>query len=119
MFNLHEYNNCEEDSVQIKLSSTCVQFSIINLFHFSTTYQSNYFFNKVSEIFPQQIHFYITKYKIKDKSIQTFAQIINGNDFQINNDEFCDLSKLSILFQIKSLHKCLEKYAQVHSADVV
>lgn len=114
-----EYEEEKEiDQVQIKLSSKIFKIPKINLFKFSVCLRDNCDYKTVGEFFSRKIQLYTERFKIKESSIQTFLEILQGNDAKIICDQYCDLSKLSDLLNVTLLQKCLQKYALLHSKDV-
>lgn len=108
----------EYNQVQITLSSNIIKIPISNLLNFSALLQQECLYSDAGNFFSHKLQLFSKEFNIKESSILTFLIMLQGRDFTVVNEQFCDLSKLSYLFKIDLLQKFLEKYANNHSNDI-
>lgn len=121
MINLKEEFDPEDyqsDQIEIELSSTKIDFPFIQFYKYSEKIQREYENEQIKENIKQQIIEIQHNLNINDKSIKVFIDLLKDSDVEINNECYIDLIKLSNIFEIHPLAKCLDKYAQLHSKDI-
>lgn len=113
----NEIDTTSEDTISatFEISSNPIQIPLHNLVKYSTIVQENI---KHNDIFTE-LNNAIQKVKIENEnSIQTFLQLLDDGETDINNDEFADLLKLSEAFKVEPLKNVLKKYLHNHSKDI-
>ena len=103
---------------RLKSTSNNYQISIFKLFQFSEVIQNEMFSSSIFEQLSNKISGMLNANIIKEESFQLFWQILQGEQVNISSSHFWDLCKLSNVFQINSLKRCLEKYIKKHSKDI-
>lgn len=102
-------------SAEFKILSSQIEIPLHNLVKYSQIVQEEIKQNKIFI----ELNKSIQKVQIKHKSsINTFLQLLNDEDTEMNNEEFTDLLKLSEHFKVEILKNALKKYLQSHSKDI-
>lgn len=121
LFKLQDEFNKEKDQkdkINIQLNSTNINFSFLQLFKYSQSVQESYLQNIITNELINQIQEIENKYHISSKSIEIFFKFIEDEYVSISEEEYFDLYKLSKIFKVKSLEKCLQKYSQENSTNI-
>ena len=113
----NEINNTKKSNItaEFDISSNQIEIPLHNLVKYSQIVQEEIKQNKIFI----ELNKSIQNIQIKHKSsINTFLQLLNDEEIEMNNEEFTDLLKLSDHFKVEILKNVLKKYLQSHSKDI-
>ena len=121
-FNLEESfneNQKEEDQayVQILLSSEVFKVPLFQVIKYSPKLTMDYSITNVNNIFSQKIKRCQETYQLQNQSIKKFIKLLQGENSEITNDDYCDLYRLSVEFKVEILQNILDEYSKQHSTD--
>lgn len=121
-FNLEESfneNQKEEDQayVQVLLSSEVFKVPLFQVIKYSPKLTMDYSITNVNNIFSQKIKRCQETYQLQNQSIKKFIKLLQGENSEITNDDYCDLYRLSVEFKVEILQNILDEYSKQHSTD--
>lgn len=110
----------EEDSYKVTfdVSSEKINASILSLIKYSRIIRDKLIKDNIFKELSETLKEYQTINHIKNENIKLFFRLLDEEEISINNDEFFDLSKLSMIFKVETLDRCLKKYLNEHCTDV-
>lgn len=106
------------DTVDVQLTSTKINFSLLQLFKYSQYVQEEFLHNFITNNLITKLQKIEKENHIKSESIKTFFKFIEDGELFITEDEYFDLYKLSEIFKVNPLKKCLQNYTRENSSNI-
>ena len=109
----------DDDKIKISVSSdNNIKISFFKLFKYSKFIQHQYHQNDIVDKITNLLQHYQSTSNIKKENISTFFKLLNDEQIEVSSDQYCDLCKLSEIFEVDSLQKLLDNYLENHCQNV-
>lgn len=121
IFDLNKDFEEEEDNndlINIQLSSNSIQVYYYQMCKYSQLVQNEFPKKEAMMNLPRYVQEIQKKYKINDDNFITFFRMIQEEKVEIKINQYCDLCRLSQIFQVQILQKVLKRYAKKYSSDI-
>ena len=107
------------DKINIPVSSNDnIKISFLQLFKYSRFIQHELPQNDISDKIASRLQQLQSLSNIKKENIFTFFKLLEDEQIEVSSDQYCDLCKLTEIFEIDSLQKLLDKYLENHSQNI-
>lgn len=113
-----DFEEDNNDLISIQLSSQLIQIYYIQICKYSQLIQDKFSKSEAMTQIPQYVLEIQKKYNISDDNIITFFKLLQEEKIEIRSSQYCDLCKLTTLFQVHILRKSLKKYARKYSKNI-
>lgn len=101
-----------------QLTTEKISLPIQQLFKYSGVFQKEYFNSDIINILSNKIQKLQNLHIIKNENITVFFNLLKDEKIKITHDQYCDLCKLSDIFEVEPLQKCLNKYMKKNSKNL-
>lgn len=119
IFHLREAgDHHNRDKIKIPVSSdNNIQISFFQFFKHSRFIQNEYLQNDIIDKITNRLQHYQSEFDIKKENISTFFKLLDDEQIEVSSDQYCDLCKLSEIFEVESLQELLDNYLENHSQN--